>query len=212
MQRAISIGNPGESKGGFKNVLIRNCTIGGVPEQYPTYQPHRLIGGGIECYTADGGNIEGLIFQNIKVARVNWPAIRLFLDNNGSDKPFGSMRNIIFDAITSTDNGKSGFLVFSGWAGHRIENIFVNKSKTTLPGGGSLVGTQPDFLGGEWKAYSNPRAYGYWLRHVNNVTLTDNDITLQKPDMRPLVVLEDADEITVNGKKLIEDHSKSHVR
>jgi polygalacturonase len=181
-----------DSEADFRNVLIRNIKTGGVPEELPAFK-RRLALSGIAWESVDGGTVENILVTNAQIDRADAP-IFLRLGDRGHAKPDtskpapGKLRQLIFEQITGTNNGKLGSIV-AGIPEARIQDVVIrNMQLSTLGGGKPDHAEIPEHV----SDYPDPPmfgrdlpAYGFWLRHADGVTFQDVKIVPMKLDPRP---------------------------
>jgi hypothetical protein len=213
---AIKFGT--DSQAGFRNVVIRNVTAGGPPASLPVHdnEPHRPNISGISWLVVDGGTVENILVENVKLDRTESPFC-LRLGNRGRVKPGmpkpapGKLRNLVFENIQGGDNGRRGSVI-SGIPGARIENVAFRNVQLTAAGGGTIADAQrsvPEVPAAYPDAPSFGRtvpAYGFWIRHAVRVAFENVAVSSKKPDARPqLVQGVDVDEI-VPGNQSPKNH------
>jgi len=191
---AIKFGT--DSQGGFRNVLIRNVTAGGPPPTLPVHnnEPHRANISGISWLVVDGGTVENILVENVKLDRTESPFC-LRLGNRGRVKPdmpkpaSGKLRNLIFENIQGCDNGGRGSVI-SGIPGARIENVVFRNIQLEAAGGGTIADAQrsvPEIP----EAYPDAPSFGktvpasgFWIRHAERITFENVAVSTARPDAR----------------------------
>lgn len=189
-----------DSQGDFRNVLVRNCTIGGVSEDMRRIK-HAYADSGISFEGVDGGTVENILVTDVEIIRAMSPLF-LRVDDRARVKPtderppVSSMRRIVFENITGSDNGARGSY-FLGIAEKSIEDIvLLNISLGQKPTSKNLVkeesigemrGVYPDahMIDGKGDA----PAYALWARHVKNLTLINYCVKPEGHEIRPRLVL-----------------------
>jgi polygalacturonase len=184
---ALKLGT--ESNGGFENIVISNCTI------YDT----RL--GGISLELVDGGTFDRVVVSNITMNGVGAPIFlrlgdrgRPFVEG-GKKAPVGSFRNVIVSNVQAINCGKIGCAV-SGLPGHCIEDVTLENLRLRFVGGGAKVTKDvpeaPDKYP-EFNMFGPLPAYGFFFRHVRGLRMRNVDLSTDKPDERPAMVMEDTE-------------------
>jgi hypothetical protein len=205
---AIKFGT--DSQAGFRNVLIRNVEIGGPAPDMPSSFHRRAISG-ISWQAVDGGTVENILVSQVKMDRTDGQFC-LRLGNRGRVKPDmpkpppAALQHLVFEHITGGDNGACGSLI-SGIPDARVQGVIFRDVKLSVAGGGTsgdasrvvqeLVTAYPDILSFGKKM----PAFGFWIRHADDITFDGVTISPEKPDERqPFVVSTDAADISVEGK------------
>ena len=200
---ALKLGT--ESNGGFQNIAVSNCTI------FDT----RLSGIAVEM--VDGGALDRVTFSNIVMTNVGAPIFvrlgnraRPFLEN-GPKPGMGSLRNVVISNVQATGAGKVGCSI-TGLVGHPAEDITLDNIRLSFVGGGTAADAQrkieevaekyPEFA-----MFGTLPAYGFYCRHVRNLTLRNVETRFESPDQRPGLVTDDVaglrviDSIFANGQR-----------
>lgn len=176
-----------ESNGGFQNITISNCVV------YDT----RLSGLAIQ--TVDGGITENINITNISMQNVNNP---IFIRFGNRARPCcpehkvespGKMRNINISNVTATGGDEIGCAI-AGIPRHYIENINLSNFTIYLKGGVQerrLLPPENEEKYPEYKMFGILPAYGFFIRHVRNITLDKINIFIDNPDVRPTIVVSD---------------------
>jgi len=174
-----------ESNGGFKNITISNCVF-----DYCR---------GLALETVDGALLEDVTISNITMRDVlNAPIfIRLGARMRGPDTiPVGQCRRIIIENVIAWNVDPRQGALISGLPGHDIEDLQLSNIKIYYKGGGlkdSANRVVPEYEKdypepGRWRVMPS---YGFYLRHVKNVKLTDVEVSYMNEDGRPPFILDD---------------------
>ncbi len=211
---AIKFGTASQS--GFRNVLIRNVETGGpTPDMIPaTNQKKRSRAiAGVSWETTDGGDIENILVTNAHIVRSDAPLFVVASHRGkvsaGMAKPgVGKARNFLFEHITGEGNGAEGS-AFVGLPDAPVENVAVNDYKVAVAGGGTAQQAAATL---KEKPTAYPQAdmfrtpypaYGFYVWHAKNVSLTGLNITAQRSDARPVVSAgPDTENVFLNGRPL----------
>ena len=209
---AIKFGTASQS--GFRNVLIRNVETGGpTPDMIPaTNQKKRVRAiAGVSWETTDGGDIENILVTNAHIVRSDAPLFvvaghRGKVSADMAKPGVGEARNLLFEHITGEGNGAEGS-AFVGLPGAPVENVAVNDYKVTVAGGGTA---QQAAAALKERPTAYPQAdmfrtpypaYGFYVWHAKNVSLTGLDVTTLQPDARPEVSAgPDTENVFLNGR------------
>ena len=194
----IKIGT--ETSGGFEDISIQNCVI------YDTRCD------GITVSTVDGARIERINISNITMRNIKGSAIFIRLGNrntiyegNATVKT-GVLKDIIIENITGTRMSRDYGSSISGIPGFLVENVIIKNVMLELEGGGTLEEanrTIPENEGGYpygWMFKKLP-AYGFYIRHVKNITLGDIGLRFTKDDHRPALICDKVELLEVRGLK-----------
>jgi hypothetical protein len=204
---AIKFGT--DSQGGFRNVLIRNVTVGG-PAIETLHKSSQAISG-ISLQSVDGGTVENILVTDVRMERAESPFC-LRLGDRGRVKPDmpkpapGSIRQVIFEHIKGDDLGRRGSII-SGIPGAKVRDAVFRDIRLAVSGGGSekdatrevpeLVSVYPD----AFSFGATVPAYGFWIRHAERITFDEVAISTKKPDAREgFLVGVDTSAITINRK------------
>ena len=181
-----------ESNGGFKNITIANIVF-----DYSR---------GLAIESVDGGPIEDVAITNLTMRDiVNAPIfIRLGDRARGPNQPPpGVIKRVrISNVVASNVDSRHGVLV-SGIPGHPIEDLSLSDVRIAYQGGGSAADAALDPPERE-KEYPEPDmfgnipAYGLYARHVKGLTARDIHFSLDKPDARAAVRLDDVDGVDLD--------------
>lgn len=195
---ALKLGTDSQSP--FRNVLARRLKLGGVTPDMRHFKPIGAISG-ISWEIVDGGLAENILATDITITHARSPLF-LRLDDRGRVQPdqakpeVGTLRRIVFERITGTDNGPRGSY-FSGIRAKRISDVVLHDidlrqqaatsaamDQAAIP---ELYNVYPDAE--MLKDYGNlAPAYGLWARHVENLSLVNVRFTPDGPDSRPMVL------------------------
>ncbi len=84
----------------------------------------------------------------------------------------------------------------TGIPGGRIKNITLKNIQIEMPGGLAKIPQPPKELPGVYpqsNIFGNTPAYGFYVRHADNIKFENITIGFLKPDARPWLATEDAD-------------------
>lgn len=174
-----------ESNGGFKNITISNCVF-----DYSR---------GLALETVDGALLEDITISNITMRDItNAPIfIRLGARMRAPDSmKIGECRRIILSNITVYNADPRFGSIISGIPGHDIKDLELHNIKIYYQGGGTREmanTTVPEYE----KDYPEPYrfktipAYGFFIRHVDGLTLDNVAVRFMKEDQRPPYIIDD---------------------
>jgi polygalacturonase len=219
-----------ESNGGFRNIAISNCVVDYC--------------GGLALESVDGAILDDIVISNITMRDVvNNPIfIRLGerLRGPADQTSIGAIRRVQISNINITNMAGRFAVLITGVPGHDIEDLHLSNIQIQYPGGGTLAhaATRPEE---QEKEYPEPArfrgmpAYGFYIRHVDGIDLTDIDLKYLAEDMRPAfflddvknidlthikaphapgrpnMVLENVDDLSIHQYKGISDTERDHV-
>ncbi len=175
-----------ESNGGFKNIAITNCVFDKC--------------WGLALETVDGAILEDIAISNITMRDcVSAPLfLRLGRRMRGpKGLPVGTLRRVLIDNLTCT--GASQFpMVIAGVDGHPVEDVKISNVFFQQTGGGDAAMAALMPPANESK-YPDPNMFGplpatgAFIRHARNLELSHMEVTVQTPDVRAGIWMQDAD-------------------
>ncbi|HVZ99607.1 MAG TPA: glycosyl hydrolase family 28 protein [Caulobacterales bacterium] len=186
-----------DSQGDFSRVLVRNLEVGGVPADMPATRRKRADSG-IAWETVDGGAVENVMAQDIRIVRADSPFF-LRLGDRGRVRPEqerpapGNLRRIVYERITGADNGARGSY-FTGIPEKRIEDVVlidvdlhVAAASDPAPDQASIPEKPADYPDPPMIGPVSP-AHGLWTRHLSGLDLIRVRFAPDAPDARPMLV------------------------
>ena len=197
-----------ESSGGFRGIAVTNCVF------------HDC--GGILLETVDGGYLEDVVFSNITMRGTNSP---LFMRlgarmRSPENTPVGVLRRVRVSDVNVSNADPRYPILLSGIPGYRIEDVTVHNFHIRFQGGltpadARPVGEVPERENAypEHNMFGVMPAKGIYLRHVNGIELDGIHLSYDKPDTRPVLVMDDVqglklNNITVEGKDVTAELQK----
>ena len=212
-----------DSQGGIENVQIRNVELG----QPAPGTPKKILGfpegvSGIALEIVDGGTMKNVTIDNVKIRGTRVPIYVVLGDRGrhliGNPRlPPGILRDVTISNVKAETASNTGCLIL-GIPEHPVENITLRNIQISFPGGGTLADTVRQF---KEKANNYPEgtkyakrlpAFGLFAWHVKGLTLDNVKLTTRRPDQRPAIALEDAIDVTINGKEVQKDNPPVGVR
>jgi len=215
---AIKFGT--ESTGGFRNINISNIIVKPSDvDSVITGFPNGISG--ITLATVDGGIIDGVIISNIRIDGPQVP-IYLRLGNRArkysTDAPevgVGSFKNVSISNIIADNVGAYGCSI-TGLPGYYVENISLENISIHFAGGvtkdnfnkemNELADSYP-----ESTMWGNLPAYGFYLRHVKDIKLSNITLNYRTKDERPAIICSDIENATFNQMRFDIDKSAESV-
>jgi len=191
-----------ESNTGFKNIVISNIVIRPSKKKTAIYgRPEGISGISLEM--VDGGEIDGISISNVIITG---PKVPLFVrlgnrarkyDPDQPEPGIGTIRNISISHVTAYGADVFGSS-FTGLRDHPVTNLSLSHIRLYYSGGGTksdatrMIPEQEKEYP-EAEMFGNLNAYGMYFRHVKNLDIIDVECYAEKPDMRPVLWLEDVD-------------------
>ncbi len=174
-----------ESNGGFKNITISNCVF---------YHCR-----GLAMETVDGGLLEDVSITNITMRDVTTAPLFLRLGSRmrgPEGVPVGELRRVNISNVMVYDADPRYASIISGIPGHDIEDIRLSNIRIYYRGGGTKKQAALEPPENE-KEYPEPSmfgeipAYGFYIRHVNGIEMSNVEVGYMAEDQRPAFVLND---------------------
>lgn len=184
-----------ESNGGFRNITISNCTF--------------EFCRGLALETVDGGILEDISVTNVTMRDCMGAPffLRLGARMRGPEGiPVGKLRRVnISNMVIYAINPDYASLIL-GMPGFDIEDVKISNITLLIKGGAPKE--QADLIVPEKeKAYPDPQefgkmpAYGFFIRHVKNLEMSNIEMKLENEDFRPPIMLEDVKGVTFTNVK-----------
>ena len=174
-----------ESNGGFKNITVSDCVFDGCQ--------------GLALESVDGALLEDITITNITMRDIiDVPFfIRLGRRMRGPDGvPVGEIRRVNISNIVVSNCASCQSALISGIPGHYIQQLNLSNMFIVHQGGGKKE--DPAIQVPELEtAYPDPNrfgpmpAHGFFIRHVQDIQMSDVKIRYANEDLRPGFVLED---------------------
>jgi hypothetical protein len=174
----------------FEDILIKNCDKSAIALE-----------------SVDGSDISHVTFRRIELHQTNSPFF-VVIGRRGRTPPndtfkIGSIENILFEDIIGKDlKSKIGCpitgLVHEGKE-YRLKNLTFRRCHFTFQGGVDKVPPHPPEMEKQYpecNIWGNMPAYGYFIRHADNVTFDGCTSKVSSEDARPWRVTEDVTGLT----------------
>lgn len=211
----IKFGTPGY--GGFKNIAISNCSINASAEDHIrkwadkfkniSASPASVSGISLEC--VDGGKTEDILINNITIRSTLTPIFirlgnRIARLKEDTATRVATLRNVIISNIISESHSHRASSI-TAYPGTYVENVQLHHIIFDIHGGGTeeerkLTVKEND--GG----YPTPNmfgeslpAYGFYVRHIKGIRLSDIQFNLLNGDARYAIALDDVQSAFLNG-------------
>lgn len=212
---ALKIGT--DTQGDFYNIVARNLTLGGIPNDMHAPKGHDASTG-VTLATVDGGNVHDILVSNIKINMTRCPIFlrigkRLRAMPNSEIKDIGQLHKIIIEDVTGENNFKQGSLI-SGIKNHSINDVIIKNYKIIMSGGGdsSLLNNEvPEKENGYPDAQSFLKqglpSFGFYVRYAEKIHIDNAEIIPIKNDARPEVIAgKDVIDFYFNKNKITQQH------
>ncbi|GHT66433.1 exo-poly-alpha-D-galacturonosidase [Bacteroidia bacterium] len=190
-----------QSIGGFKNITISNCVVRAASEDTFFKWKSRMEGiyaetsciAGIALEIVDGGVMDQINISNITMTGVQTPIfIKLGARRGGK----GVLKNVILSGITATTISKIPSSI-TGFPGNYVENVILRDIIIQNIGHGTaedarIIAPENEKDYPENRMFGNILpSYGFFVRHVKNITFDNVQVQLLNDDARPEMYLED---------------------
>ncbi|TSJ38871.1 glycoside hydrolase family 28 protein [Mucilaginibacter corticis] len=176
-----------ESNGGYKNIAISNCTFDHCR--------------GLCLETVDGADLENISINNITMHDItNAPIfVRLGARQRGPEGfPYSQLHRVMISNLTAYDVTARQGAIISGIPGHDIEDLTLSNIRIYFKGGGTqeqAANEVPALI----KSYPEPDqfgitpAYGFFVRNVKDLKMSDVEVSYDKEDLRPAIALDNVE-------------------
>jgi len=188
-----------ESNGGYKNVTVSNCTFDFCR--------------GLALEIVDGGTMEDVTVSNLAMRDIGNSAIyvRLGERNREPHTPNGRIRRINISNVVASNVDPRFSSIIEGSVDQPIEDLTLSNIRIAYRGGGTAqdAAIQPQentHTYPEPESHGTMPAYGFFIRHVKNIELSDLHLGYLSTDLRPAFVLQDV--IGADFRHVLAAHEK----
>ncbi len=192
---ALKLGT--ESQGGYEDIRFSDCFL---------YDSND----GISIEEVDGGTCRRVCVSNIVMRNVEVPVF-IRLGNRGNPVPgmpkpgMGRMSDILIAGVEAEGAGRIGCSV-SGVPGYPVEQVTLRDIRIRFMGGGTKedaarVIPQKEASYPKGSMFGALPAYGFFCRHVNGLNLQNIELSFEKEDARPAVIVDDVRALDVKELK-----------
>lgn len=218
------------SRGGFRNVKVTNLTI------FDTYRS------AITFASVDGGLVENIVVDGVRSINTGNVIFLRIGDrwSNGKEPVMKdiTIRNVYAEVPLKKADAGYGYegpvedlprnispASIVGLPDHRIENITLENIEIVYPGGSdpfyAKVGLSPEELDGipempakypEFSQFKELPAWGFYLRHADNITFKNVTLRAENQDYRPAIVMDDVKDALFKDMKIEEPESKTNSK
>lgn len=173
-----------ESNGGFKNVVISNCTFNYCR--------------GLALETVDGALLEDVSINNITMRDIVSAPIFLRLGarmRGPKEIPIGELRRVTISNVRIYNSDPAQSCIITGIPGHDIQDIVLDNIRIYAKGGTKAqdAADVPELEKNypEPSMFGTTAAYGFYIRHVSGIKLRDVEVSYMDEDARPPFILDD---------------------
>jgi len=202
---AIKLGTG--SSTGYRNVTVSNITIRRASEDNFRHWSTKVKGitapttviSGIAVEVVDGGICENVNISNVAMRDVQTP-IFIRMGRRGGNCEGSRLRAVTISGVSAVSESMMSSSI-TGVPGLYPEDIYLSDIDITAPGGGTVEMTKIPVPEAEDSYPENRKlghslpASGLYIRHANNVYLSNVRFHFREPDARPLIVTEDCKNI-----------------
>jgi hypothetical protein len=195
-----------DTSGGFEDITIQNCVV------FDTRAD------AINISTVDGARIERIIVSDITIRNLKGSAIFIRLGSRNTryreNAPVNTpvLRDVIIENVQGTRISPVVSPVtppvygnsITGLENNRVENVVLRNINLEFEGGGTLEDAdrvipenEREYPGG--RMFGILPAYGFFIRHVDNILLDNIQLRFIKEDHRPALVCDDVNELKIKG-------------
>jgi polygalacturonase len=185
-----------ESSWDLKDVTVSNITMMPRDKGRPPLS-------GVSLEAVDGANINGVAISNISMTGIAAPIfVRLGNRGRGMSPPApGSVENVSFSNIVA--RGALMTSSVTGIPGAVARRVGLSNVFITMAGGSrELKGLDvPENIAKypEGTMFGVLPAYGFYARHAEGITLSNVHIRWEKEDLRPAMIFDEVQDLTVDG-------------
>lgn len=209
----------------FRDITIENCSLV-RPSNAFRFDWRKSIPGvnnrlcgiaGLALEVVDGGRMENVTVRNLTVEGYQTP---IFIRHHHRHEPKGGeepyLRNILIENVRGTAESRiassiTGVPARKGASARRPRDITLRNVFLVVPGGGTEGDAAvkiPEKDGAYPESFMFGRkplpAYGFYVRHADNITFENVEITTVSPDAREKFVFEDCSGCYTYGRADVE--------
>ena len=177
-----------ESNGGFINIAVSNCIFEGCQ--------------GLALETVDGALLEDVSITNITMRNIITSPIFLRLGARlrgpKESTQVGTLRRVQISNIVCWNTEAKSCSVLSGIPGANLEDVSIHDVLIVSKGGGTAEQAAIQIPENE-KKYPEPDmfgatpAWGFFVRHMKGLTMSNIQLRTEDPDARSAIVLDQVD-------------------
>ena len=158
----------------------------------------------IAIESMDGAIIDNINIRNCELSNSGQAFFIILADRGrtvpGRKKRIGSISNIHIENIRGSGFTQSYPSIITGIAGHNIQNVTFKNIQLELKGGiDSNDQTVMEYDGNypEGSKFGDTNAYGFYVRHVDNISFENCEISTKDDDKREWLVEEDVKNVII---------------
>ncbi|MBD0777834.1 glycoside hydrolase family 28 protein [Maribacter sp. ANRC-HE7] len=191
------------SRKGFKNISVTNCIIKRPAEDNFRHWNKNIEGvdsdktviSGLALEVVDGGIMDQILISDIVMDGVQTPIFIKLGDRKRQNGIPGQLKNIQINNIIARNASLISSSI-TGYPGNNIQNVKISNVDIIYKGGGTekqyhrvVPENEKDYPENRMFGHSLP-AYGFFIRHVENITLKSIQIRTLAEDVRPAFFLD----------------------
>ena len=198
------------SIGGYKRININNIVIR-PSKSKEMHHEMKAWGGlsGIDIENVDGGILEDILISNVVIDSVQTPLFIKLGNRNStwegkSEAVPGIIRNIKINNLIARNCGQISSSI-TGYPGNYVKDIHLSNIHISVKGNDNLADTTT-IVAERSNSYpynrmfkTNLPSYGFYLRHVNNITFENVTLKVKDKEVRSAFVLDDAKNVSIKG-------------
>jgi hypothetical protein len=155
---------------------------------------------GFALESVDGGLLEDVTITNITMRDITNSPFFLRLGNRArgpkETTTVGQLRRVLISNVVVYNADPHYASIISGIPGHDIEDVRFNNIRIYYKGGGTkeqaaLDPPEKETDYPEPVMFGQMPAYGFFIRHVKGLEMSDVEVSYMKEDLRPAFVLND---------------------
>tara|TARA_R110002049_G_scaffold299104_1_gene489181 strand:+ start:4920 stop:6272 length:1353 start_codon:yes stop_codon:yes gene_type:complete len=183
-----------DALGSFMNFEVSGLTIKNVKRN-----------SAIAIESMDGAVIDNINISDVEISNTGQAIFVLLADRRrtvpGRKSRIGTISNIHFKNIRGKNFTQQYPSIITGIPGHNVQNITFEDLDLELKGGIERTDQTVMEYDGKYPEgykYGNTNAYGFFIRHTDQVEFINCNITSELPDAREWLVQEDVKNVTIN--------------
>lgn len=195
-----------ESSGDFRNIVFHKCTMSGRPDGWrpPPRDWKPRPSTGVSIQNVDGGTLEQVVVSGITMVGIRAPIfVRLGQRGRGQAVPSaGTLTQITIVDVAAA--GATWASSIRGVPGREVSDVSLRDIRIVGKGGGDAALAVREVPEREREYPDAARlgdlpAHGLYCRHVTRLKVEGAALTVDEPDPRPAVILDDVSEATLRG-------------
>lgn len=187
-----------ETSGRMEDVCIQNCVV---------YDTRNDV---ISMMTVDGARMERITVSNITCRNIKGTAIFIRLGNRNRTYRKNAvintphLKDIIIENIQGTGISSDYACIIAGLKDNPVKNILISNINLSFEGGKDAEASFRN-IPEEEQSYPNGKifgvlpAYGFYIRHAENIKLNDVQLRFTQEDERPALIGEDIRRLSISG-------------